>query len=116
MEMSGRTQVQADLEQPEANQFGAIGVKKVKKVKKMKKKPEMPISTPELDEFDIGKNLPNIGANTIDHPGNDLNQPQALPAQPADNSSVPQLDFDPNVSDNSAMGVNANAPLGNLMM
>ena len=33
----------------------------------------MPITNSELDEYDLGKNLPNIGANTIDHPGNDNN-------------------------------------------
>ena len=37
-------------------------------------------------------------------------------AQPADNSSIPQVSFDPNSADNSAFVENANAPLGNLLM
>ena len=72
----------------------------------------MPITTPELDEFDMYSKIPNIGANTIDHPGNDYN-PIPHPVQPQDNSSIPQLEFDPNDPDNSAMGAPA---LGNLSM
>ena len=134
MEMSGRTNVQADLEQPgdqAAVQFGVNGVKKVKKIKKAKKKPvaneegQMPydnngfegndLVNKELREHDISPlharpvgTAPNIAANTIDHPGSDK------PAQPQEDDSIPHLDFDPNANAISNNAVHANAPLGQL--
>ena len=76
MEMSGRTNVQAELENPSAeptNPFGVIGIRKVKKIKKAKKKTDMHITNQELDEFDLNVNMiQHREASTIDHADNYL--------------------------------------------
>ena len=63
----------------------------------------------------VSMNAPKpIASNTIDHPGSDLK-----PAQPQDQSSLPELDdFDPNdISNNDATADYVQveqAPIGNL--